>query len=145
MTLDYSKLKEAKITIPVVVLLGLFWVGFNAKAITVDALGEFFIHKAAAEDQYQQLAAKIETNQTVIVSHIQEYKLNENARETRAITNELYNLELFESANGVSQLTQDRKRQLTEQLQTLARKRACVIRNANLPEGRTPENCDAIA
>lgn len=145
--LDYSKLKETKITIPVVVLLGMLWIGFNAKDLTIGKLSEFFVTTAKAEEQYKVLTETVTENRTLIVTHINEYKLNENAKETRAITNEIYNLELYEAAQGTSQLTQQRRRDLEDQLSRLARVRACILRNASIPPGseRVPENCDAIA
>lgn len=144
--LDYSKLKETKITIPVVVLLGMLWVGFNAKSLTVGTLSDFFVTKASAEEQYTVLSEQLIETRTLVVTHIKEYKLNENARETQSVTNQMYNLELYVAANGESELTRTRLLDLQHQMQTLTRVRACVLRNAQIPEDSTrePENCDAI-
>lgn len=144
---DYKKLKETKITIPVVVLIGMLWVGFNAKSLTVGTMSEFFVPRAEAEEQYTVLSKQLIETRTLVVTHIKEYKLNENARETQSVANEMYNLELYEAANGESQLTLDRKRDLEHQMQRLNRMRACVLRNAQIPEdsARKHENCDAIA
>ncbi len=143
-TFDYEKLKQTKVTIPVVVLLGFLWLGFNAKDLTVSALGDFFLAKATAEEQYKVLTETVTENRVLIVTHIQEYKLNENAKETRNITNEIYNLELYVAANGTSQLTTDRDRDLRNQLARLSRVRSCIVRNARLHPDNDPENCDAI-
>lgn len=142
--LDYSKLKDTKITIPVVVLLGFVWLGWNAKDLTVSALGDFFLNKAVAEEQYKVVTEQITETRVLIVTHIQEYKLNENAKETRQISNELYNLELYVAANGASELTNNRQRDLANQLARLGRVRSCVVRNARLEPDDEPENCDAI-
>jgi hypothetical protein len=144
-TLDYSKLRETKVTIPFVALLGFIWLGFNAKDLTVSALSNFFLSKADAQEQYKIVTEQVTKTRTLIVTHINEYKINENGKETRSIANEMYNLELYVAANGDSQLTRDRKRDLANQLARLGRVRACVIRNAQIQNGnREPENCDAI-
>jgi hypothetical protein len=91
-----------------------------------------------------QITKQVSETRVVVVQHIQEYKLNENARETRAIANELYNLELYVAANGASDLTNNRKRDLQQQLERLGRMRACVISNALLDDGDPQQNCDAI-
>lgn len=142
-TLDYSKLKETKITIPIVVLLGFIWLGWNAKDLTVSALGDFFLAKATAEEQYKVITEQITETRTLVVTHINEYKLNENGKATRETADQLYNLELYIAANGDSDLTTTRKRDLSNQLARLGRQRACIIRNAT-DDDDPPENCDAI-
>lgn len=144
--LDYSKLKDTKITIPLVAVLGFLWLGFNAKSLTVGALSEFFLAKAEAEEQFIVVTEQVTETRTLIVTHINEYKLNENAKATRVAADQMYNLELYIAANDESQLTADRKRALANQLATLSRQRACIIRNATMQDDdeRTPENCDAI-
>lgn len=143
--IDYSKLTQRKVTIPIVALVGFLWVGFNAKDLTVGALSELFIAKAEAEEQFKVITTQVTETRVLIVTHINEYKLNENGKETRGVTNQIYNLELYVAANGESQLTRDRQRDLANQLARLARVRACVVRNAGIHDAiRKPENCDAI-
>jgi hypothetical protein len=143
-TLDYEKLKQTKVTIPIVVLIGFVWLGFNAKGLTGSALGDLFLSKAVAEEQFKVFTEQVTETRVLIVTHIQEYKLNENAKETRQISNELYNLQLYVAANGSSELTSDRQRDLQNQLATLGRVRSCVIRNAQVEDEDLKENCDAI-
>lgn len=143
-SIDFDKLKQTKVTVPLIVLLGVVWLGWNAKDLTADALGEFFLSKAVAEEQYKVLTEQTTETRTLIVLHINEYKLNENARAVRTVTNQLYELQFYVAANGESDLTRDRKRDLENEVQKLSRVRACIIRNAQLDEDQPPENCDAI-
>ncbi len=48
--LDLEKLKQKRITLPLIMLLGFVLLGYKADGITVDYLGEFFIEKAEAEE-----------------------------------------------------------------------------------------------
>ncbi len=145
--LDYSKLKETKVTLPLIAVVALVFLGWKFDGITVDYLDEFFLSKALAEEQYTVITEQVTETRTLIVTHLNEYKLNENAKATANASDQLYNLELYVAANGASDLTTNRKRDLGNQLSKLGRQRACIIRNATnsvRADPPPPENCDAI-
>ena len=146
-TIDYSKLKETKVTLPLIGVLALLWFGWKFDGITVDYLDEFFLSKSLAEEQYTVITKQTTETRVLIVTHINEYKLNENAKSTANAADQLYNLELYVAANGASDLTTNRQRDLANTLARLGRQRACIIRNAStrqLSDPPPPENCDAI-
>jgi hypothetical protein len=85
-----------------------------------------------------QLKKQVDEITALTVGHIRTYELNENARESRRVQDALYDLELWEAANGTNTLSQNRKRDLQAELQRLGRERQCIIRND--PD----EDCSAI-
>ena len=127
--LDLEKLTQRKVTMPAILIVGLVVLGFNANKLTVAYLSDFFITKAYAEEEYEQIKTQVAANATLITSHIKTYELNENAKETRRISDALYDLELYVAANGENQLTMTRKRDLAAELARLGRQRACIVRN----------------
>lgn len=141
--IDYSKLKETKVTLPILAVVGLVVLGWKFDGITVDYLDEFFMSRAHAEEQFTVISEQTTETRTLIVTHINEYKLNENAKATANASDQLYNLQLYVAANGASELTNNRQRDLANTLAKLGRVRACIIRNA-VPDDDPPENCDAI-
>jgi len=144
---DWAKLKETKVTLPVIAVVALVIFGVKFNAITVDYLDDFFLSKAVAEEQYAVITEQVTETSTLVVTHINEYKLNENAKATRETADQVYMLELYIAANGDSDLTTTRKRDLTNALSRLGRQRACIIRNAahaGEDDPPPPENCDAI-
>ena len=136
--IDFETLKSTKVTVPVIALIGIAIVGFRINGWTVDYLSDFFVTKAVAEEQFQALTEAVEDNATLISSHIQTYELNENAKQITRTEDRIYELELFISANGESELTQGRMRSLRAELAKLGRVRACIIRNDK------SEDCGAI-
>ncbi len=127
--LDYEKITKTKVTVPIILVIGLVVFGIKFNGITVDYLDDFFITKAVAEEQYEELKEQVQANAQLITGHIRQYELNENARDTRRVSDAIYNLELYISANGENQLTQNRMRDLQAELGRLGRVRACIIRN----------------
>lgn len=122
-------LKQTKVTLPLIMVVGLVVLGFKADNLTVSYLGEFFLEKAVAEEQYEQITQAVESNAKLITGHIRTYELNENARDTRAVQEKLSDLELYVAANGVNPIVTDRRAELQRELGRLGRVRACVIRN----------------
>jgi Tfp pilus assembly protein PilW len=142
--IDIEKLTQRKVTVPLIMVVGLVVLGFKADNLTVDYLDDFFIKKAEAAEQFEQIATKVEKNADLIEAHIDEYKLNENARQISSVEDQIYEVEYHEQVEGESDITRDRKRQLRAQLARLQRVRACIIRNQHTGEDEAPENCEAL-
>ena len=119
-------------------LLGIAVLGWRAESITVDFLDDYFITRAEAGESAELITAQVAQTSKLLVSHISEYQLNENAKAIRQTEDAIYNLELYVAANSESQLTRDRMRELRADLGRLGRVRACIVRD----EG--DENCSAI-
>lgn len=143
-SIDYEKLTKTKVTLPAITLLGFVLIGINLNGWSVDYFGEWFITKAEASEQFEQISKQVADNQALIVSHVGEYKLNENAKGMARIQDALFELEFHVAENGETDLTRDRKRSLDTQLARLGRMRACIVRNQHLSDDEVAENCDAI-
>ena len=136
--IDVEKLTQRRVTAPLIMLAGLVVLGFKADGITVDYLGEFFMEKALAEEELSSISNQVAANAKLITGHIRTYELNENAKDTRRVADQMYDLELYVAANGENELTQTRERSLRAELARLGRVRACILRNSE------DENCAAV-
>ena len=56
----WRKAGEMKVTVPAVLLAGLFWLGVKADTFTVDYLDDWFVTKAEAQEQLHQLESKVD-------------------------------------------------------------------------------------
>ena len=136
--LDIEKLTRRKVTVPLVMVVGLVILGFKADNLTVGYLEEFFVRKAEAEEHYHEISEQLAANTKLITQHIRTYELNENAKDTTRVQDQIYDLELYVAANGLNELAQQRKRDLDASLARLTRVRTCILRN------NPNENCTAI-
>lgn len=136
--IDVSTLTQRKVTMPAILIVGLVVLGFRASNITVGYLDEFFITRVEATEQYETITTQVSENATLIKGHINEYKLNENAKAIAKTEDAIYNLELYVAANAESDLTRSRKRDLAANLSRLGRVRACILRDDK------DETCSAI-
>jgi len=136
--IDIEKFTQRKVTVPVIMVLGLIVLGWKFDGITVDYLDDFFMTKAVAEEQFKVISLQVGANATLISGHIRTYELNENAKSSTLVQDQIYMLELYISANGENDLTRTRQRDLDASLARLGRVRACIVRNDD------DENCTAI-
>ncbi len=127
--IDIEKLTQRKVTVPIVLLIGVLVLGWRADSLTVSYLGEFFLEKAVAEEQYKQITEAVASNAKLITGHIRTYELNENARDTRRVQEKLSDLELYVAANGSNPIVTTRRTELQGELGRLGRVRAYIIRN----------------
>lgn len=137
-SIDLQKLTQTRVTMPLIFIAALVVFGFRFEGITVNYLGDFFVSKVVAEEQYKEITRQVSANAKLIKGHIRTMELNDNAKETKNAQNQIYNLELYVAANGENDLTRTRQRDLQHELDKLGRVRACIIRND--PD----ENCKAI-
>ncbi len=136
--IDVQKFTQRKVTVPLIMLFGVLVLGWRLDSVTVDYLDDFFLTKAVAEEQYESISTQVAANATLITRHIRVYELNENAKNTRRVQDQLYDLELYVAANGRNDLATRRDRDLKAELGRLGRVRACIVRNDQ------NENCGAI-
>lgn len=136
--LDIEKFTQRKVTVPVIMVIAFVVFGWKFDHITVDYLDDFFMTKAVAEEQFKVISQQVGANATLISGHIRTYELNENAKSSTLVQDQIYMLELYISANGENDLTRTRQRDLAASLARLARVRACIVRNDD------EENCGAI-
>lgn len=136
--LDYEKLTRRKVTVPIVLLIGILLLGWRMESLTVAFFADHFITRVEAAEQTEQITSQVAATSRILEAHISEYKLNENAREIRDTEDAIYNLELYIAANQESRLTRDRMRDLQADLSKLGRVRKCIVRDA------PGETCSAI-
>jgi len=136
--LDIEKLTQRKVTVPVIMIIGLVVLGWKFDGLTVDYLDDFFMTKAVAEEQFKVISEQVGANAMLISGHIRTYELNENAKNHQLVQDQIYELQLYVSANGENDLTRTRQRDLDASLARLGRVRNCIVRNDD------EENCDAI-
>lgn len=136
--IDIEKFTQRKVTVPVIMVIGLVVLGWKFDGLTVDYLDDFFMTKAVAEEQFKVISEAVGANATLISGHIRTYELNENAKNHQLVQDQIYELQLYVSANGENDLTRTRQRDLDASLSRLGRVRACIVRNDDA------ENCDAI-
>jgi hypothetical protein len=136
--IDIEKLTQRKVTMPIIFIVALVVFGFRADNLTIGYLSEFFMERAVAEEQFKQIQISVKANATLISGHIRTYELNENAKESSRVEAEIFNLNLYVSANGANQITNDRLRGLNAETSRLKRVRACIVRN------KLDENCGDI-
>lgn len=127
--IDVQKLTQRRVTVPAIMIVGLVVLGFKADNLTIGYLDDFFLTKAVAEEQYESITEQVAANTTLLTGHIRTYELNENAKDTRRVEDQLYDLELYVAANGTNDLATQRKRDLDRELSRLTRVRACIIRH----------------
>lgn len=127
--IDIEKLTRRKVTMPLIFIVALVVFGFRADNLTIGYLSEFFMERAVAEEQFQQIQVSVKANATLISGHIRTYELNENAKESSRVEAEIFNLNLYVSANGANQITNDRLLSLNAETARLKRVRECIIRN----------------
>jgi len=136
--IDIEKFTQRKVTVPVIMVLGLMVFAWKADNLTVDYLDDFFMTKVLAEEQFKSISDQVGANATLISGHIRTYELNENAKSSQLVQDQIYELQLYIAANGENDLTRTRQRALDISLARLGRVRACIVRNTD------DENCTAI-
>lgn len=142
--IDVQKLTQRKVTIPLIMVVGILILGWRADGITVDYLDDFFILKSEASEQFEKISEQVKQNSELIIQHVGEYKLNENAKAMSRIQDALFELKFHVTENGESNLTRERKRSLDSQLARLGRVRACIVSNQHISDDEPTTNCDAI-
>lgn len=137
-SIDLQKLTQRKVTMPLILIVGLVVLGWRSESLTIGFLDDYFILRVEAAEQYDAITAQVASNAGLIKGHINEYKLNENAKALARVDDHIYDLKQFVSVSGVSQLTRNRERELDREKKRLNRVRACILRDDPV------ENCSAI-
>lgn len=126
MAISLAKLGEQRITVPVAVLVGLFWVGWNAKDFTVEGLDEFFFSEAQGEE----LASQVKSLNENLTSFISKTELRELNREISEIGDQISETQLWISANGANDIAKARLADLIERRDVLMARKACLLNDS---------------
>lgn len=123
MGFNLGKLGEQKVTVPIAVLIGLIWVGWNAKDFTVEGLDEFFMSEAQGEE----LGKKIDETNRLLVSYIARQDIKEINAEIRAIGDQITETQLWISANGANDIATARLTALVRRRDQLQDQKECLL------------------
>lgn len=134
MSVDFSKLSQTRVTVPIALLLGLFWVGWNARDFTIETLDEFFFSEAEAS----QLAEAVKQNTDTITTYIKRQDLRIVNAEIADVTDQIIETQLWIEANGQNTIATARLQDLVERKNKLEAKKACLL-NDNVTDKST---CD---
>lgn len=78
------------------------------------------------ELSHKALAEKIERNSKLLLSHIQQYHINENRKAIELVEDQFFELEQYEKLSGPSQMTETRRHELERKLDALQEERECL-------------------
>ena len=96
MAMNFSKLGEQKVTVPVILLVFLLYLGWNARDFTIDGLDEFFFSEA----QGTELAEAVKANTDVLTKYIQRQEIRDVNDQLVQIGAQVTETQLWIAANG---------------------------------------------
>lgn len=133
--IDWDKLKQARITMPITALFVIAVGGWQG----VGWFNDFhvgYLTVANAEESFEQIQTSIDGNAKVMGEHINEYKLNEAGKAIQHVRDQQFQLLQWVDTNGANTVTNDRQRELGERLDKLTQYRDCVLTGGT--------NCDTL-
>lgn len=128
-----TKLGETKVTVPIALLVGLLWVGWNARDFTVDGLDEFFISEAEGGE----IAKQVEEIGTKLDSYIARDEIREINRQLEEVASQITETQLWIAANGENAIATARLGELVRKRDRLNSTKECLL-NDNISD---KENC----
>ena len=135
MAMNFSKLGEQKVTVPVILLVFLLYVGWNARDFTIDGLDEFFFSEA----QGTELADAVKANTDVLFAYIQRQEIRDVNEQIQAIGEQVTETQLWIAANGDNPIATARLTDLVQRRRVLEERKSC-LQNDNISD---KEVCDA--
>jgi len=123
MGIELKALGQTKVTVPLAVLGGLFFIGFNAKDFTIENLDEFFFSEAQGEE----LAEQITKLNTTVTTFISKSELRELDRKIDEIGDQISDTQLWIAANGANDIATARLADLVRRRDDLMEERSCLL------------------
>ncbi len=133
--MNFSKLGETKVTVPVILLIFLLYLGWNARDFTIDGLDNFFFTDAAAEE----LVKQINENTKVLTDYIRRQEIRDVNDQLVQIDTQVTETQLWIAANGDNPIATARLADLVTRSRALGDRKACLL-NDNVTD---KEDCDA--
>lgn len=134
MGFDFSKIGEQKVTVPLILLAGLVWLGWNARDLTVDGLDPFFFSEAQGEE----LTKAVEQNTAVLTAYIKRQEIRDVNDQLSTISSQITETQLWIAANGENPIATARLGDLVKRRSDLMNKKECLL-NDNIVD---KEVCD---
>lgn len=129
MAMSFSKLGETKVTVPLILLVFLFYIGWEAKDFTIEGLDEFFISEAEGGEMTEQIEGLNKT----LTKYIEKSEIREINREIRETNEQVTETQLWIAANGGNTIATARLGELVERRNTLTDTKACLL-NDNIDD-----------
>ena len=126
---NFSKLGEQKITVPAILLVFLFYIGFQAKDFTIEGLDEFFISEAEGG----QMVEQIEELNTTLTKYIEKSEIREINSEIREVKEQITETQLWIAANGGNSIATARLGELVDRRDALTETKKCLL-NDNIKD-----------
>lgn len=129
MALNYSKLAETKVTVPLILILAVAVGAYKAQDFTIEVLDEFFFTDVAASE----LAKAVEDNTDVLYSYIQKQEIRDVNSEIARVASQIQETQLWIAANGENPIATARLGDLVARQRQLVDKKACLL-NDNISD-----------
>lgn len=123
MSLNFSKLGETKVTVPLILILAVAVAAYKAESFTVEVLDEFFFTDAAASE----LAKAVQDNTDVLYSYIQQQEIRDVNADIVLVANQIQETQLWIAANGENPIATARLGDLVTRQRQLNDKKACLL------------------
>jgi len=123
MALNYSKLAETKVTVPLILILAVAVGAYKAQSFTVEILDEFFFTDAAASE----LAKAVQDNTDVLSSYIQQQEIRNLNEQIAQIGEQITETQLWIAANGENPIATARLADLVSRRTQLQSTKACLL------------------
>lgn len=132
--IDVKKLGETRVTVPLALLAGLFWLGLNARELTIGSLDQVFFTDAAAGE----LTKAVERNTDALTAFIRRQEIRDVNEQLDDVAAQITATELWIAANGANAIASARMVELINRKSKLEEKRSCLL-NASI---ENKELCD---
>ena len=123
--LNFAKLGEQKVTVPLILLAFLLYVGWEAKDFTIEGLDEFFISEAEGSE----MASQISKTNELLVGYISKQEIKEINAAIRLIGDQITETQLWISANGANEIATARLGDLVARRAGLQATKTCLLDN----------------
>ena len=123
MAMNFSKLGETKVTVPVILIVAVAVIGFRAQSFTVKVLDEFFFSEA----QGQELAEAVQENTEVLYKFMSKSEIRDLNNEIREVNEQITETQLWIAANGANDIATARLSDLMRRRDELSETKACLL------------------
>lgn len=130
-SVNFDSLTETKVTVPLILLAGLVWLGWNARELTIDGLDQFFFTDAAASE----LTKAVQANTDVLSTYIKRQEIRDVSEQIQVIGGQITETQLWVAANGENPIATARLGDLVSRRTKLTNKKNCLLNDNIIDKG----------
>jgi len=123
--MNFAKLGEQKVTVPLALLVGLLVIGWQAKDFTIDGLDKFFISEAEGGQMTKQIEGLNET----LTKYISKSEIRAINDDISAVNDKVTETQLWIAANGENTIATARLTDLVKRRNSLQETKDCLLNN----------------